>query len=67
MVVPNRRTGEMEAQVMEDQALRDGGMINMMNTRNGRGTQGGIAPDITSRITKLTIGRNNDKTIRQRG
>lgn len=65
MAVPNRRTGEMEAQVMEDQALRDGGMINMMSTRNGRGTRGGIARDI--RVTKLTIRRNNDKTIRQRG
>jgi hypothetical protein len=47
--------------------MRDEGMRNMMSTRSGRGSRGGIARDITSRITKLTIGRNNDKTIRQRG
>jgi len=65
MALPNRRAGEMEAQVKEDQALRDGGILDMKTTMNGRGTRGGIARDI--RITKLTIRRNNDKTIRQRG
>jgi ribosomal protein L3 len=65
MALPNRRAGEMEAQAKEDQALRDGGILDMIWTTNGRGTRGGIARD--TRITKLTIGRNNDKTIRQRG